>query len=746
MKKKWLLYCVAMLVAACSDSGNDSDPQPNPGGDDNGGDSNVEIVMEKAAVSGFVLDSQGGRLSDVKITTGDQSTFSNEAGAFKFAEVGTVNGRSVFKFSKDGYFEVVRSALKKDGARMEVVMHPKVASDISCITNFSATTGKELAAGEMKVNIPPSGLVVESTGKEYSGNVNADMLYLNPEDENFTTMMPGSDMAAIRTDNSSATLVSYGMVNVNLTANDGTALQLKEGTKSKLTFPIPEGMNSNPPATIPLWYFNEEKGIWTESGTATLNGNVYVGEVTHFSYYNLDVPEMRSEIYGKVTNTEGEPVPHILVRVGQTAVYTDAGGNYSAEVPANTPITITVRSKDYGNYEHVVKITIPGISGQTSIQQNIELPALYTVSGRIVNTCSDITSVSVWLEYLSGGVRRSIGHLNTGFDGSFTLQAPEGYRGVATLVIQTFEGEKTTKTILLEKKDLNVGNIDICDDTPTGGRIIIWLNNGKQATLDYIPDMNEGGLMFIDDCILSTYPVGLILKSYSSDKKHYTDVPFVIDKLMCDDIMGEFTGKVNLDVEELSKSMKFVVNGTGMYNPYGGDGNPIPAEIKSAEFTAPIYFKAVSRSNIKSASDLSSFNFPTFWNGIPYPAEFAEVITKNYGYGRGGILYYKNKTKNDYENLKASASQLGFTVLYENKNDYDSSYAEIAYQKGKQAIIIYLDKNEIYTMKDSYEEEDGKGYDLSITIVDDFNGSFGDVDDEIVNRSSTTKQANIFRR
>lgn len=70
-----------------------------------------------------------------------------------------------------------------------------------------------------------------------------------------------------------------------------------------MTFPIPETMRDNPPPTIPLWYFDDESGLWVEEGIATLQGDVYVGEVGHFSWHNLDVPAERVSISGKVTDS-----------------------------------------------------------------------------------------------------------------------------------------------------------------------------------------------------------------------------------------------------------------------------------------------------------------------------------------------------------------------------------------------------------------------------------------------------------
>jgi hypothetical protein len=187
-------------------------------------------------------------------------------------------------------------------------------------------------------------------------------------------VVPGGDLVAIRSDNSETQLLSYGMTEITLTDNAGNPLQLQDGASSELTFPIPAGMENNPPATIPLWSFDEERGLWVEEGTARLQDNVYVGNVTHFSWHNLDVPAGRVTIKGKVTDCENKPVSYVKVTVDQTVAVTNSRGEYSVFVPANTSVTVTVKSKNYGNYIPEVSHNVPGKQGGTVITQDLVLP------------------------------------------------------------------------------------------------------------------------------------------------------------------------------------------------------------------------------------------------------------------------------------------------------------------------------------------------------------------------------------
>lgn len=295
------LLMMLMTFASCSkiqdllNEGDDDD-------DDSGGINPPELVegrMEDIALSGIVRDASGTPIEGVSIVSGSSAATTNTDGFFEFDQIQVVsaqNDRSVVRFSKAGYFDVVRSmdADDAEGASWEVVMCKKENNDFTSIKTYSSSSNQTLQAGEMKIDMPQDGYKVDGTGVGYTGKVKSEMVYLDPNNERFSEMMPGGDLAAVRSDNSSAQLVSYGMTDLNMYAENGDKLQLKDGSKAKLTFPIPAGMGENPPASIPLWSFNEKTGLWEEEGSAALQGNVYVGEVAHFSWVNLDYPENRA--------------------------------------------------------------------------------------------------------------------------------------------------------------------------------------------------------------------------------------------------------------------------------------------------------------------------------------------------------------------------------------------------------------------------------------------------------------------
>ena len=107
------LLMMLMTFASCSkiqdllNEGDDDD-------DDDGGINPPELVegrMEDIALSGIVRDASGTPIEGVSIVSGSSAATTNTDGFFEFDQIQVVSvlNRSVVRFSKAGYFDVVRS-------------------------------------------------------------------------------------------------------------------------------------------------------------------------------------------------------------------------------------------------------------------------------------------------------------------------------------------------------------------------------------------------------------------------------------------------------------------------------------------------------------------------------------------------------------------------------------------------------------------------------------------------------------
>lgn len=213
-------------------------------------------------------------------------------------------------------------------------------------------------ANNSQAKVEFTGGIVNETGNTYSGNVNVSVKHLSPDNEATFTTMPGA-LLAENNEESVMQLETYGMLGIELTGTNGEKLNITEANPATLTFPIAPDQAIIAPETIPLWYFNEDKGIWVEEGEATKVGNNYVGTVNHFSWWNCDVPINLVTFCLTIKDIEGNILPNqdleiIRKLTGQAIFYgkTDSNGQLCGSIPKNEQVTITVFSEELSCLDH----------------------------------------------------------------------------------------------------------------------------------------------------------------------------------------------------------------------------------------------------------------------------------------------------------------------------------------------------------------------------------------------------------
>lgn len=703
----WCLFLSLLMTVAtaCKDDKDNPDPNPNP----DGPGSTVNGEMKSYELCGVVTDTDGNPLKDVSVSSGTSLTVTSDAGFFSFSEIEIVKNRSVVKFTKDGYFDVVRSVKASDGS-WNVVMSRRGNTEISTVANYSSVESKVLTVGNMKIEMPADGYMTDSNGNPYKGTVTADMLYLDPNNENFTELMPGGDMAAVRANGSSTLLVSYGMTSVKLADAEGNKLQLKKGSKAKMTFPVPEGMGENLPSQIPLWSFNESTGLWEEEGMAILKDGVYVGEVSHFSWTNLDYPEEQAKVKGRVTNSKGIPLANLLVKVGQIPTRTDANGKYEQEVPAEVVFELTVDPRYYGNYRNIYAAPVGPLEKKEIREVNIVLPTLPNVYGTIVNEAEGGTNIAaVWVEYSNG---RSSNVVTSRTDGKFSIIAPEGYKGAAVLKVELGSGEIVTKNINLTGNDVNVGVISVSSVVTNGGILNVYLSNGETAKMQIHatnPDKCNG-IMLMDDRLFyafieqpnDEYVLGIDIRGYNSDKAEYDNAQIYLNSGDGEMISGQnanaiVSRKGSKFIFGLSGKCEYLNENKGIYEesvPFAADGVSLDllAIIKTKRNVTP-----------------SESGFPSYTPTLSSPAPLAQIIIESNFYGKGGTLYYDG-TKSDFDKLKSIADRSGIRLV---SDDSENGYYDYTYYSSGKMIEISYDPDGKKIDEDFDIEED----DARITVV-----------------------------
>ena len=720
------LLMMLMTFASCSklqdllNEGDDDD-------DDDGGINPPELVegrMEDIALSGIVRDASGTPIEGVSIVSGSSAATTNTDGFFEFDQIQVVsvlNDRSVVRFSKAGYFDVVRSMDADDdaadGASWEVVMCRKENNDFTSIKTYSSSSSDQtLQAGEMKIDMPQDGYKVDGTGAGYTGKVKSEMVYLDPNNERFSEMMPGGDLAAVRSDNSSAQLVSYGMTDLNMYAENGDKLQLKDGSKAKLTFPIPAGMGENPPASIPLWSFNEQTGLWEEEGSAALQGNVYVGEVAHFSWVNLDYPEDQGTVYGYVKDDTGKILPGVRLNIGQllTSTVTQSNGYYSHIVPANTDFSITVKDLYYGGIDQKVSVKVPALSPGEKRQVDITLPHLVRVYGKVMNERGDGIRSAVWVQ--TEKAKTEV--LQSDVDGNFSVYVPKNMKGNATVYARTYRGDEVSKDITIEDKDvyveLTVGG--------TGGvnTNVIHIFSDVLGNEEWpIPTYTRplSGVVLLDDAMMlipeETANIFMSIKipHYDKEKTTYTDVTAYVanqaEKRLFQTMQGR---EMKCTVQRNGNDFVFSLVGDGVFaKGVSIDGDADGADDPVYDENAGLVGKMMNYQFLAAVKTLRNIKpvdagFPSVTPQLEAKAPFALLVTESLNLGKGGAVYY-NGGSSDYETLKNAAAKLGLTNMGEDNEG--GSYVLFYSAKKKLLITLEYDSEATgITDKNTFEDVD----------------------------------------
>lgn len=728
------LLMMLMTFASCSkiqdllNEGDDDD-------DDDGGINPPELVegrMEDIALSGIVRDASGTPIEGVSIVSGSSVATTNTDGFFEFDQIQVVSvlNRSVVRFSKAGYFDVVRSMDADDdaadGASWEVVMCKKENNDFTSIKTYSSSSDQTLQAGEMKIDMPQDGYKVDGTGVGYTGKVKSEMVYLDPNNERFSEMMPGGDLAAVRTDNSSAQLVSYGMTDLNMYAENGDKLQLKDGCKAKLTFPIPAGMGENPPASIPLWSFNEKTGLWEEEGSAALQGNVYVGEVAHFSWVNLDDPEKQGTVYGYVKDDTGKVLPGVRLSIGQllTSTVTQSNGYYSHDVPANTDFCITVKDLYYGGIDQKVSVKVPALSPGERRQVDITLPHLVRVYGKVMNERGDGIRSAVWVQ--TEKAKTEV--LQTDVDGNFSVYVPKDMKGKATVYARTYRGDEVSKDITIKDKDVHVELIVSGSGGVNTNMIHIFsdvLGNEEWPIPTYTSPLS--GVVILDNAMMlipeerANILMSIMVAQYDKEKTTYTDgVTAYVTNQAEKRLFRTMPGKeMKCTVQRSGNDFVFSLIGDGVFGKESSDEDD--ADEPVYDENAGLVGKMMSYPLLAAAKTLRNIKpidagFPSFTPQLEAKAPLALLITESLKLGKGGIIYY-NGGSSDYKTLKNAAAKLGLTNMGEDNED-GGMY--VIFYSAKKKILITLEyDSEATGVTDKTTLEDAEEYaPIHMTVLD----------------------------
>lgn len=423
-------------------------------------------------VYGRVMDENDQPISNAEVKLhsfeGEKVLYTDDKGYFEFFNLRTLGNSAFVKIKKDGKFDAFRrwSTLKNKWNYTEVKMLDK-----EIVGTIDAGTGGLVETPEgAKLKLPEAS-VVKKNGSHYNGIINVAMKWIDPTAEDLHQRIVG-DLSGIDIEGNEVALATYGMMVVELLDNAGNELQIAEGKKAELTYPVPDDIHGTPPQTVPMWSYDEVLGTWIEETVASFNNNTYIAEVSHFSAWNVDWKGERIELSGTVTvdGQTGSILTSYQIFVnspvlGKRGGYLTPDGDFLFyNFPANEEFTLTilnicgqvVHQQSYGPFSQNTDIgTIDvGHGNQTTLM----------ISGKALD-CNNapLPGAMVQIEY------DSFTHYTaeTDVNGDFGFPAP--YCGSpinASVSVVDIENQKVSlpQSFVIDGNDVDLGNITVCDE------------------------------------------------------------------------------------------------------------------------------------------------------------------------------------------------------------------------------------------------------------------------------------------
>jgi hypothetical protein len=222
--------------------------------------------------------------------------------------------------------------------------HNLLLQPVHASISFDATQVSELAVdGNVLVTLPENSLV-DLNGNLVSSAVVAELTVINPAID--IEMMPG-DMLTTNSANEIVPIESFGAITVSFVDSAGNKLQLAPNKVAQIKIPV---AGTNPPATIPLYYFDTTSGLWIEEGEALLvsvnDESFYQGNVSHFTTWNADMIYDTIIVNGCVEDEDGNLLKGARVisdgrdYLGRSLTFSIDDGTFSIPVKSHSTVLL----------------------------------------------------------------------------------------------------------------------------------------------------------------------------------------------------------------------------------------------------------------------------------------------------------------------------------------------------------------------------------------------------------------------
>jgi hypothetical protein len=292
---------------------------------------------------GEIVDENNNPIQNAQVSIGNLNASTDGNGVFIIKNAPVREKFAFIKVEKVGYVSGSRSLVPSSEMNQVKIM---MFANAPVATINSGVASQVTLPNGTKVDF--DGAFSDSNGNTYSGVVNVSMFHLETSNDNLSSLMPGMLIAKSDDDNLPKVLETFGMLHVELTGTSGQKLQIAPNHTAQITMKIDDSQIATSPNSIPLWHFDEELGYWVEEGEAIKQGNNYVGNVSHFSWWNYDQFSASALLFLLIKDNNNNPISNLQVAIQRADGAFSMGqisnifGQVSGFVPANESLNVVI--------------------------------------------------------------------------------------------------------------------------------------------------------------------------------------------------------------------------------------------------------------------------------------------------------------------------------------------------------------------------------------------------------------------
>jgi len=468
-------------------------------------------------------DPDGIPVQGVLIRMGNSSGMTDEDGNYFFTDI-AMTGDDFLVAEKAGYFKGSRR-FRSGGPQTQFIRITLLPQEEKGV--FASSQPATISIdNKSKLHFPDHAIVRED-GSDYNGNVHVMANPIYGDDAQLSIKMPGN-LIGIDASGTQLALGSLGMIAIELRSDNGEKLQVAAGKSVEMELAIADNQVDKAPTSVPLWSFDEDKGYWVEEGVATRQGNFYVAQLTHFSFWNCDYEFTMTEWTGSFVYQDGTPAQNIRVCLtikslnSQVCTLTDAKGLVSGLIPSEEPLEISVENECGGK----LFVSDVASAGELAALDPIRLnePSeveVSTIQGTALQ-CDGLPITSGFAKVYTGS--------NIFI---FPIQGPDGhYEGsfehctgdlISLKFVDAVNGLESIAFTYSTERNMNAGSLTACDEVE---EFIRYKIRGFGTSYNYyLLDVSAGAVTLISsiDSIGLKGKFGFTFDGFTpSDYKGYT--------------------------------------------------------------------------------------------------------------------------------------------------------------------------------------------------------------------------------